>query len=114
MSKVIIYHNPKCSKSRETLELLEGKGVNIEIREYLVSGLQTQDIKLISDTLNLPIIDFIRKKEEEYKVLSIDWTDMNQATDALINNPKILERPIVIKGTRAIIGRPPENIEKLF
>jgi arsenate reductase len=114
MSNAIIYHNPKCSKSRKALEILESNNIKIDVREYLVSGLSVQEIQFISDSLELPIIDFIRKKEEEYKALNIDWTDKDQAIDALSKFPKILERPIIIKDSKGIIARPPENLEQLF
>ena len=112
--EVKIYHNPRCSKSRQALELLENKGINPTVKKYLDEGLTIDEIMELSGLLKKDIIDFVRTKEEAYKALGIDWNNNDAAAKALSKNPKILERPIVINGKKAIVARPPELIEDLF
>jgi arsenate reductase len=94
------------------MELLEAEGIDIETRLYLDRGVSAQEITQISQLLGLPVTEFMRKKDDVYKALAsnenINWTE------ELIKEPKLLERPIVIYKDKAVIGRPPENIEKLF
>lgn len=110
-SSYIIFHNPRCSKSRLALELLHENGIEPDIFEYLKMPM---DHSLLKDTCNLlgkRPKEILRTKEDEYKALSIDFDNDDQVIDAIINFPKILERPIVVKKeVKAIIGRPPENI----
>ena len=110
-----IYHNPKCSKSRETLSLIKKNTSKFEIIEYLKTPLTANEIILILDKLKLKPIDIIRKNEEIWKR---DYNKTNISDKQLINtivkNPKLLERPIVTNETKAIIGRPPENVLTLF
>ena len=110
-----IYHNPKCSKSRETLSLIKQNTSKFEIIEYLKTPLTANEIILILDKLKLKPIDIIRKNEEIWKR---DYNKTNISDKQLINtivkNPKLLERPIVTNETKAIIGRPPENVLTLF
>ena len=112
MSDFIIYHNPRCSKSRQTLEILNGQGVNAEIVLYLESPLSTEEIASILQKLDLNPRDIIRKGEEEYKVLNLKDQSLteNELITFMSENPKLIERPIVIKGNKAVIGRPPENV----
>ena len=106
-----IYHNPRCSKSRKTLSLIEGKNKEIEIIEYLETPATVEEIESILEKLGIKAIDLVRKKEkiwiEDYK--GRDLTD-KKIIEAMVENPKIMERPIVIDGNKAIIGRPPENV----
>lgn len=106
-----IYHNPRCSKSRQTLSLIEEKNKEIEIIEYLKTPATVEEIESILEKLGIKAIDLVRKKEqiwiEDYK--GRDLTDKN-IIKAMVENPKIMERPIVIDGNKAIIGRPPENV----
>lgn len=111
-ASIIIYHNPKCSKSRATMELLEGKGVDIETRLYLDRGLSEQEVAQISQLLGVEVTEFMRKKDDQYKALAAN--ENTNWTQELIKEPKLLERPIVIYQDKAVIGRPPENIEELF
>tara|TARA_B100000029_G_scaffold440076_1_gene457039 strand:- start:212 stop:562 length:351 start_codon:yes stop_codon:yes gene_type:complete len=112
MNDFIIYHNPRCSKSRQTLEILNEHGVNTEIVLYLENPPSEEEIALILNKLGLGARDAIRKGEDEYKLLNLK--DQSLSEKELINfmseNPKLIERPIVIKGNKAIIGRPPENV----
>ena len=106
-----IYHNPRCSKSRQTLTLIKEKNKEIEIIEYLKTPATVVEIESILEKLGIKAIDLVRKKEkiwiEDYK--GRDLTD-KKIIEAMVENPKIMERPIVIDGNKAIIGRPPENV----
>lgn len=106
-----IYHNPRCSKSRQTLSLIEEKNKEIEIIEYLKTPATVEELESILEKLGIKAIDLVRKKEkiwiEDYK--GRDLTD-KKIIEAMVENPKIMERPIVIDGNKAIIGRPPENV----
>ena len=112
MSDFIIYHNPRCSKSRQTLEILNQQDVNPEVVLYLENPPSIEEVKSILQKLGLDPRDVIRKGEEEYKLLNLK--DQSLSENELINfmseNPKLIERPIVIKGNKAVIGRPPENV----
>ena len=110
----IIYHNPRCSKSRKALEILESNNCVIEIREYLKTGIKEEEVEVLKDLLQLDVNDFLRHKEEEYKSKAVNWSDNKQAMAALVESPKILERPIVIKAGKAVIARPPEKVEELL
>ena len=112
MSDFIIYHNPRCSKSRQTLEILNEHDVDTEIVLYLENPPSSEEIASILDKLGLSSRDIIRKGEEEYKLLNLK--DQGLTENELINymseNPKLIERPIVVKDDKAVIGRPPENV----
>ncbi|WP_286235515.1 arsenate reductase (glutaredoxin) [Thalassotalea sediminis] len=109
-----IYHNPRCSKSRQTLQLIEDKGTEVEIVEYLKTPLNTTQIKQIIDKLNVSPIEMMRTKEVEFKEQNLKGADDNTLINAMANTPKLIERPIVVKGDQAIIGRPPENVLALL
>ena len=110
-----IYHNPRCSKSRKTLTLIQEKGKEVEIIEYLKSPPTFEDLKLILEKLDISPIDLIRHTEEiweeEYKGRELKDYEIIQA---IVNHPKIMERPIVINEMKAIIGRPPENVLEII
>lgn len=111
-----IYHNPRCSKSRETLALLKEKGIEPEVIEYLKTPPTPDELENLVDLLQVEPRKIIRSKEAEYKELNL--ADESLSSSALINAiakaPKLLERPIVIKGEQAVIGRPPENVLALI
>jgi len=110
-----IYHNPRCRKSRETLALLEENGINPEIRLYLESIPTKKELKGILKKLQIEAQSLIRKTEAVYKE-HYKGKDLSEDEwiDAMITYPKLIERPIVIDGDKAVIGRPPENIMKLL
>ncbi len=110
MAKVKIYHNPRCSKSRQALEILNEGGHDIEVIEYLKEGLKKSEVEELYDLLGEEVSALIRIKESEFKEAPFDVTKKTQVVKALVATPKILERPIVVKGKRAIIARPPEKI----
>ncbi|EON91009.1 arsenate reductase [Marinobacter lipolyticus SM19] len=107
-----IFHNPRCSKSRQTLELLTDRGIEPEIIRYLETPPTEQELIHILDVLGYEPRQLMRAKEKEYKELGLDNPDMDR--DALVSamaaNPKLIERPIVIRGDKVALGRPPENV----
>lgn len=110
--EIIIYHNPRCSKSRQTLALLEENGVSPTVVEYLKSPPSHQQLDSLLRGLNMDPRDLIRKGEAEYKDQQLDQADLSrdQLIDAMIKTPKLIERPIVVAGDEIVIGRPPENV----
>lgn len=109
--EITIYHNPRCSKSRQTLALLEENGVKPIIIEYLQSPPTHQQLDSILRGLEMQPRDLMRKGEAEYKELNLadDALSRDQLIDAMITTPKLIERPIVVAGDEIVIGRPPEN-----
>tara|TARA_B100001559_G_scaffold256998_1_gene221260 strand:+ start:531 stop:881 length:351 start_codon:yes stop_codon:yes gene_type:complete len=116
MSNFIIYHNPRCSKSRQTLEILNKQNVNTEIVLYLETPPSAEEVTSILQKLGLRSRDIIRKSEKEYKLLNIKDQSLteNELITFMSENPKLIERPIVVKDDKAIIGRPPENVLSLL
>ena len=115
--KVCIYHNPRCSKSRQTLALLEEQGINPDVVEYLKDAPSEKTIAKLLDLLGLEPRQLMRKNEDEYK--SLNLANENLSRDDLIKamseNSKLIERPIVVvDDKRAAIGRPPESVLALF
>jgi arsenate reductase len=111
-----IYHNPRCRKSRETLQLIQNAGIEPEIIEYLKETPSVDDLDAILKKLKLEPQDVMRKGEAVYKELKLKEKDLTrqQALKIMIENPKLIERPIVVKGRKAILGRPPENVNELL
>jgi arsenate reductase len=109
---VTIYHNPRCSKSRETLALIEEKGITPTVIEYLKSPINlTQLNKLLTQLNYSSAHELVRHKEAVYKELNLSkTTSESELKDAMINNPKLIERPIVVNNNKAVIGRPPESV----
>ncbi|MEM8937321.1 MAG: arsenate reductase (glutaredoxin) [Pseudomonadota bacterium] len=109
---VTIYHNPRCSKSRQTLALLEAQGAEVKIVRYLETPPSAGTIKSILKKLGVGPRDLMRKKEAPYKELKLDDQSLGDAAliKALVDNPILIERPIVVAGDRAAIGRPPEAV----
>ena len=112
---MIIYHNPRCSKSRQTKQLCEDAGVELEIVEYLRTPPDEVELKELLVKLGLNAHGVIRTKEEVYSQLGLS-PDSNEEEllAAIIKYPILLERPIVVKGKQALIGRPPENVKQLL
>lgn len=110
-----IYHNNRCSKSRCGLEILENSGKEFEVVKYLENIPTENELKEIINLLNITPIQLVRKNEkiwkEEFKGKELSDTDIIQA---MITNPKLIERPIVINDNKAVIGRPPENILEII
>lgn len=116
MNNFTIYHNPRCSKSRQTLKLIEEKGIEPEIILYLEKPPTVSVLSKILDYLQMKPRDLLRKGEDEYKTFNLkDITlDNSIILKIMSENPKLIERPIVLSGNRAIIGRPPENVLELI
>jgi arsenate reductase (glutaredoxin) len=116
MSDVTIYHNPRCSKSRQTLAIIEESGIVPNIVEYLTSPPDAETIKHILDMLKLEPRDLMRTKEAAYAEngLGNDALTSAELIQAMVNHPILIERPIVVKGNQAVVGRPPENVAALI
>jgi arsenate reductase len=110
-----IYHNPKCSKSRQTLAIIEGETSSFEIIEYLKNPLSEEEIIVLLSKLNIKPVELVRTQEtiweKNYKEKELTEIEI---INAMVENPKLIERPIVVKNNKAIIGRPPENVLSLF
>ena len=112
---ITMYHNPRWSKSRKTLQLLRDNGYEPKIIEYLKTPLNVIELREICYVLQLRPSDIIRKGEKEYKEFNISNLDRDEdLIEEIAKHPKLMERPIVIKGEKGIIGRPPENVLKLL
>lgn len=115
MSEITILHNPRCSKSRNALQLLEEKKCDINIIQYLDKTPSKEELKNIIKLLGIKPSELLRKGEDAYKELALkDEQDEDKIVDAMIAHPKLIERPIVIKDNKAVIGRPIENVEELI
>ena len=111
MSKVTIWHNPRCSKSREALKLLEEQNAEIEIFKYLDEEITKEDIKNLLKMIGAKPRDIMRTKEAIYKELGLqDVADDEKLIEAMVEHHKLIERPIVIKGDKAVLGRPPQKV----
>lgn len=113
---ITMYHNPRCSKSRQTLELLRDRGVEPEIVEYLKTPPDAAALKRLLDMLGMEPRDLMRKKEKEYKDNELGNADLSSEAliDAMIAHPRLIERPIVVKGEKAALGRPPEAVLEIL
>ena len=113
---VTIYHNPRCSKSRQTLALLEENGVQPDVVEYLKTPPSREVLSDILEKLGMQPRDLMRKKEAEYLENKLDAESLtrDQLIDAMVKLPKLIERPIVVKGGQVRIGRPPETVLEIL
>ncbi|MBD5771783.1 arsenate reductase (glutaredoxin) [Marinomonas colpomeniae] len=110
-----IYHNPRCSKSRETLKLLEENNIHANIRLYLEDTPSKDELLTLLDQLKLTPIELMRTKETLYKELKLNKeSNDEERLQAMLDHPKLIERPIVIYNNKAKIGRPPESVLELF
>lgn len=109
-----IYHNPRCSKSRQTLELIREHGIEPEIVEYLVTPPDADEIRRLVAMLGIAAADLARKKESAEAGLDLKTATENDVIAAMASHPAIIERPIVVDGDRAVLGRPPENVIALM
>lgn len=113
---ITIYHNPRCSKSRQALELLEARGETPVVVRYLETPPDAATLKALLRALGLPARELLRTGEDEYRELGL--ADPGLGEDALVAamvaHPRLIERPIVVKGKRAVIGRPPESVLELL
>jgi arsenate reductase len=109
---VTIYHNPRCSKSRQTLKLLQDRGIEPRIVEYLKTPPDADTLSSILDKLGMQPRELMRRKEAPYKEQGLDAPDIDRARliEAMVEHPVLIERPIVLNDGKAAVGRPPENV----
>ena len=113
---IVIYHNPRCSKSRKTLELLEQHQQQPQVIEYLKTPPDAQTLKQLLQKLGISARDLLRTKEDEYALAGLDNPGLSddEIIAAMVRFPKLIERPIVVSGNVAILGRPPEKVLELI
>lgn len=116
MIEVTLYHNPRCSKSRAALALLEERGVALTVIEYLETPLDVPGLRAVLTRLGIDARQLLRTGEPEYQALLLDdpKLDDDALLAAIAANPRLLERPIAVRGERAVIGRPPERVLELL
>ncbi|MAD46410.1 MAG: arsenate reductase (glutaredoxin) [Oceanospirillaceae bacterium] len=116
MSEIQIYHNPRCSKSRQTLALLQEKGVEPRVIEYLKDTPSATELKSVINKLGISPRELLRSKEAEYKEAGLDDASLSDdaVIRAMVQYPKLIERPIVVNGDQARIGRPPEQVLEIL
>ena len=113
---VTILHNPRCSKSRQTLALLQEQGVEPQVREYLQQPLSAQELELLIRLLGVEAKQLVRSKEDEFKQtgLNLNTASAEELIAAMVTTPKLMERPVVITEKGARIGRPPEQVLEIL
>ncbi|MFP6798967.1 MAG: arsenate reductase (glutaredoxin) [Pseudomonas sp.] len=116
MTAMTLYHNPRCSKSRSALQLLEDRGLNATIVRYLETPLSAAQLKVLLDKLGISPRQLLRTGEDEYKTLGLNDPQLTDAQliEAMVEQPKLIERPILVVGDKAVIGRPPENVLEIL
>ena len=115
MDEITIWHNPRCSKSRDALNFLQEKKIALGVIKYLDAKLTKEDMKEVLQMLGMSARELMRTKEDIYKEMNLkDENDEEKLIEAMINNPKLIERPIIIKDGSAVIARPLEKINELF
>ncbi|MDF2488456.1 MAG: arsenate reductase [Pseudomonas sp.] len=116
MTDLTLYHNPRCSKSRGALELLEGRGLAPTVVRYLETPPDADTLKALLDKLGITARQLLRTGEDEYKALDLANPALSDAQliDAMVQHPKLIERPVLIVGDRAVIGRPPEKVLEIL
>ncbi|QXH52754.1 arsenate reductase (glutaredoxin) [Pseudomonas fakonensis] len=116
MTELTLYHNPRCSKSRGALELLEARGLTPNVVRYLETPPDAATLKQLLGKLGIGARQLLRSGEDEYKALNLAdpaLTD-TQLIEAMVQNPKLIERPILVAGDRAVVGRPPEKVLEIL
>ncbi|WP_222911307.1 MULTISPECIES: arsenate reductase (glutaredoxin) [Pseudomonadaceae] len=116
MTELILYHNPRCSKSRGALELLEQRGLNPTVVRYLETPPSATELKQILARLGIGPRQLLRTGEEEYKALNLADPSLSdtQIIEAMVAHPKLIERPILVNGDVAVVGRPPEKVLEIL
>jgi arsenate reductase len=116
MSSITIWHNPRCSKSRQTLQLIVDHGIRPKVVEYLKTPPSAEELSQALAKLGLEPRDLMRTKEAAYEELGLGDQEMSRADllDAMVAHPVLIERPVVFRGKRAVLGRPPENVLTLL
>lgn len=116
MTDLTLYHNPRCSKSRAALQLLEDRGLAPQIVRYLDTPPTAEQLSDVLRKLGMPARELLRTGEDDYKALNLNAPELseNQLITAMVAHPKLIERPILIAGNRAIVGRPPERVLEIL
>ena len=116
MTDLTLYHNPRCSKSRGALELLEARGLQPNVVRYLETPPSASELKSLLGKLGITARDLLRTGEDEYKTLGLGDTSLSEAQliETMVKHPKLIERPILIAGDKAAVGRPPEKVLELL
>ena len=116
MTDLTLYHNPRCSKSRGALELLEARGLTPTVVRYLETPLSAAQLRDLLAKLNISARQLLRSGEDEYKALNLADSGLTDAKliDAMAAHPKLIERPILVAGDKAVIGRPPEKVLEIL
>ena len=116
MTDLTLYHNPRCSKSRGALELLEARGLTPTVVRYLETPLSAAQLRDLLAKLNISARQLLRSGENEYKALNLADSGLTDAQliDAMAAHPKLIERPILVAGDKAVIGRPPEKVLEIL
>lgn len=113
---VTIYYNPRCSKSRQALQLLQARGIEPKVVNYLETPPERSELLQILEMLAMEPRDLMRKQQAEYKANGLDRSEISRdrLIDAMLKHPILIERPIVVSGNRAALGRPPERILEIL
>ncbi|ERI49594.1 arsenate reductase (glutaredoxin) [Pseudomonas sp. NPDC077649] len=116
MTDLTLYHNPRCSKSRGALELLEARGLQPTVVRYLETPPSAEQLKSLLGKLGISARELLRSGEDEYKTLGLADASLSEAQliEAMVRHPKLIERPILVAGDKAVIGRPPEKVLELL
>lgn len=116
MTQMCLYHNPRCSKSRGALELLQARGVNPTLVRYLDTPPTATELHSLLQKLGMSARQLLRKSEDDYQRLNLDDSSLSEQAliEAMCEHPKLIERPIFVVGERAVVGRPPENVLELL
>ncbi len=116
MTDAILYHNPRCSKSRAALELLQQRGIEPQVLRYLETPPDAEQLRQLLRQLGLTPRQLLRSGEDEYRSLGLDnpALDDDQLIAAMLSHPRLIERPILVVGERAVVGRPPERVLELL
>jgi len=116
MTDLTLYHNPRCSKSRGALELLQDRGLTPTVVHYLETPLDATQLKALLAKLGIGARQLLRTGEDEYKQLNLADPQLSEAQliAAIAEHPRLMERPILVAGDKAIIGRPPENVLEIL
>ncbi|MEG1041227.1 MAG: arsenate reductase (glutaredoxin) [Pseudomonas sp.] len=116
MTDLTLYHNPRCSKSRGALEILEARGLAPTVVRYLETPPDAATLKALLEKLGISARQLLRTGEDEYKDLNLADADLSEALliEAMVKHPKLIERPILVAGDKAVIGRPPEKVLEIL
>ena len=116
MEPIVVYHNPACSKSRGTVEILRERGVAFSVVEYLKAPLDADQLADVLGKIDAPAADLVRK-DAHFRELGLaagDYRTASAVAQLLADHPRLMQRPIVVRGERAVVGRPPEKVEELL